>query len=73
MNNDFSFPIYGQTAAVTTTVSVDGGPLFDLSVGYRVIPIFFEFWQGRPDRLHDRFAYRLRSDSHDWVIERLSP
>ena len=41
--------------------------------GYRVIPILFEFWQGRPDRLHDRFAYRLRNDSKDWVIERLSP
>ena len=41
--------------------------------GYRVIPNLFEFWQGRPDRLHDRFAYRLRSDSTDWVIERLSP
>jgi pyridoxamine 5'-phosphate oxidase len=41
--------------------------------GYRVIPILFEFWQGRTDRLHDRFAYRLRSDSKDWVIERLSP
>lgn len=38
MNNDFSFPIYGQTASVTTTASVDGGPLFDLSVGYRFIP-----------------------------------
>jgi pyridoxamine 5'-phosphate oxidase len=41
--------------------------------GYRVIPILFEFWQGRQDRLHDRFAYRLRADSKDWVIERLSP
>jgi pyridoxamine 5'-phosphate oxidase len=40
--------------------------------GYRVIPLMFEFWQGRPDRLHDRFAYRLR-DAKDWVIERLSP
>jgi len=40
--------------------------------GYRVIPILFEFWQGRSDRLHDRFAYRLR-DAKDWVIERLSP
>jgi pyridoxamine 5'-phosphate oxidase len=40
--------------------------------GYRVIPILFEFWQGRPDRLHDRFVYRLR-DAKDWVIERLSP
>lgn len=41
--------------------------------GYRVIPILFEFWQGREDRLHDRFVYRLRADRKDWVIERLSP
>ena len=40
--------------------------------GYRVIPILFEFWQGRADRMHDRFCYRLR-DARDWVIERLSP
>ena len=40
--------------------------------GYRVIPIYYEFWQGREDRLHDRFAYRLR-DAKDWIIERLSP
>ena len=41
--------------------------------GYRVIPTMIEFWQGRTDRLHDRFAYRLRADANDWVIERLSP
>jgi pyridoxamine 5'-phosphate oxidase len=41
--------------------------------GYRVIPLLFEFWQGRSDRLHDRFWYRLRSDVKDWVVERLSP
>jgi pyridoxamine 5'-phosphate oxidase len=41
--------------------------------GYRVIPNFIEFWQGRDDRLHDRFAYRLRADAKDWVVERLSP
>lgn len=40
--------------------------------GYRVIPTLFEFWQGRTDRLHDRFCYRLRG-ANDWVIERLSP
>jgi Outer membrane protein beta-barrel domain len=39
-NNDFSFPIYGQTATVTTTASVDGGAFFDLSVGYRATPKF---------------------------------
>jgi len=36
--SDFSFPVYGQTAAVTTSSSVDGGPLFDLSGTYRFMP-----------------------------------
>ena len=40
--------------------------------GYRVIPDLMEFWQGRPNRLHDRFRYRLQSDG-SWLIERLAP
>lgn len=40
--------------------------------GYRVIPVEIEFWQGRVDRLHDRYVYRLR-EPKDWIIERLSP
>lgn len=40
--------------------------------GFRVIPVEVEFWQGRDDRMHDRFAYRLR-EPKDWIIERLSP
>jgi len=40
--------------------------------GYRVIPDVIEFWQGRPNRLHDRFRYRLQSDG-SWLIERLAP
>ena len=40
--------------------------------GYRVIPVAIEFWQGRADRLHDRFVYHLR-EPKDWTIERLSP
>ncbi len=40
--------------------------------GYRVSPVLFEFWQGRPNRLHDRLRY-LKSDSGEWDIERLSP
>jgi pyridoxamine 5'-phosphate oxidase len=40
--------------------------------GYRVAPESFEFWEGRANRLHDRFRYR-RGESGDWVIERLSP
>ncbi len=39
--------------------------------GYRVIPEQFEFWQGRPNRLHDRLRYTKTSDN--WNIERLSP
>ena len=40
--------------------------------GYRVVPDSFEFWQGRPNRLHDRLRY-TRSSTGDWKIERLSP
>lgn len=40
--------------------------------GYRVAPQSFEFWQGRPNRLHDRLRYR-RGASDAWMIERLSP
>lgn len=39
--------------------------------GYRVVPRWFEFWQGRGDRMHDRLSYRLVGDA--WVIERLAP
>lgn len=40
--------------------------------GYRVTPRSFEFWQGRPSRLHDRFAYRA-APSGGWAIDRLMP
>ena len=40
--------------------------------GYRVIPKTFEFWQGRDNRLHDRFLYK-RNDSGDWFTSRLAP
>ena len=39
--------------------------------GFRVIPYVFEFWQGRPSRLHDRLRYRL--SNQQWIIERLCP
>lgn len=47
-------------------------PLPSFWGGYRVIPAEIEFWQGRENRLHDRFMYR-RSNDKDWSIERLSP
>jgi len=40
--------------------------------GFRVIPVNFEFWQGRPNRLHDRLLYRLLEDG-TWLRERLAP
>ncbi len=39
--------------------------------GYRVRPDTVEFWQGRPDRLHDRLRYRRGQDG--WVVERRAP
>jgi len=40
--------------------------------GYRVSPDAFEFWQGRPSRLHDRIVY-VRQEDGSWKIQRLSP
>jgi pyridoxamine 5'-phosphate oxidase len=40
--------------------------------GYRVAPLAVEFWQGRPNRLHDRLRF-VRADSGNWKLERLAP
>ncbi|MBK9213333.1 MAG: pyridoxamine 5'-phosphate oxidase [Saprospiraceae bacterium] len=39
--------------------------------GYRLIPNLLEFWQGRPNRLHDRIQYHLENDL--WTTQRLAP
>lgn len=51
---------------------VDPLPLPEHWGGYLVRPRMIEFWQGRPDRLHDRFRYELVHDGL-WKAERLAP
>lgn len=47
-------------------------PLPSFWGGYRIKPTRLEFWQGRPNRLHDRFSYTLTKDK-TWEIHRLAP
>lgn len=47
-------------------------PLPSFWGGYRVVPKTIEFWQGRENRLHDRFVYTLQADD-SWSIERRAP
>lgn len=39
--------------------------------GYRLVPDYYEFWQGRPNRLHDRLSYTKNDDT--WTLQRLMP
>ena len=50
----------------------DAVPLPPFWGGYVVAPSEIEFWQGRPNRLHDRFRYTRQKDGL-WLIERLAP
>jgi pyridoxamine 5'-phosphate oxidase len=47
-------------------------PLPEFWGGYRVVPQSIEFWQGRDNRLHDRFIF-TRKEAGDWQIARLAP
>lgn len=51
---------------------IDDIPVPEFWGGFRVVPERIEFWQGRPNRLHDRILYR-RNGENRWIIERLSP
>ncbi|WP_438961918.1 pyridoxamine 5'-phosphate oxidase [Nonlabens sp.] len=46
-------------------------PLPDHWGGYSVSPVSVEFWQGRPNRLHDRYTYEIKDSA--WKITRLAP
>ena len=47
-------------------------PRPDFWGGFIIQPVEFEFWQGRPNRLHDRLRYQLNQD-FNWILDRLSP
>ena len=77
--------ISNQSQAISSRALLDGKlqemkrkfaegqiPLPSFWGGYRVKPQAIEFWQGRPDRLHDRFLYARQEDDR-WSIERLAP
>lgn len=52
----------------------DDIPVPDFWGGLRIVPERVEFWQGRENRLHDRFVYdRVPGDEDKWTLERLSP
>ncbi|HUV20412.1 MAG TPA: pyridoxamine 5'-phosphate oxidase [Gammaproteobacteria bacterium] len=40
-------------------------------LGYRLVPDYFEFWQGQDNRLHDRIVYQPAGDG--WIMQRISP
>jgi pyridoxamine 5'-phosphate oxidase len=50
----------------------DEVPLPEFWGGYRVTPVTIEFWQGRTNRLHDRFRYS-RAPTVGWYLDRLFP
>ena len=58
--------------AARETYSPDTVPRPSHWGGYRLVPSLFEFWQGCPNRLHDRLCYTRQTDG-TWEIRRLSP
>ncbi len=65
------FTLMREVARLTLKYPVDV-PLPPFWGGYRLVPNYFEFWQGRQSRLHDRIAYSIQPDG-SWKKQRLYP
>lgn len=65
---DLDARVQRQDAHFATAASV---PRPQTWGGYRLVPDYWEFWQGRPSRLHDRLCYRLQAGQ--WQLARLAP
>ena len=63
--------LLSQFASMREKFSKGEVPLPDFWGGYRVVADSIEFWQGRENRLHDRFVYTV--DEGNWTISRLAP
>ena len=61
-----------RLAAIKAQYPEGDPPAPDFWGGYRLFPDRIEFWQGRENRLHDRFLYS-RQEGNSWRIDRLSP
>lgn len=68
---DKEFITKRKTELVEKYKDVDVVPLPDFWGGYYIKPKSIEFWQGRPDRLHDRLLYTQNGEK--WKIQRLAP
>ncbi len=62
----------GQAAALEEKYTDGSIPRPPYWGGYNLVPSSIEFWQGRPNRLHDRLLYK-RGSENSWLIERLAP
>jgi pyridoxamine 5'-phosphate oxidase len=61
-----------RLSALKQEYPADDPPLPEFWGGYLLVPHRFEFWQGRENRLHDRFLYTQTADGN-WRIDRLAP